>query len=134
MPAPPCSGYSNCATALSTSSYVFTLCPESALLLARFALEIGGVIGVSRAFVFRNLWIGTERTGKLCALLGIQIGSIFCSDNLVRRGPFLHPLFQRGIDVVLRVRSGPRLLAKGVRPRSPAAVLHSRYQIKAQKN
>src|SRR5579872_43645 len=102
------------------------------LFLALCAREVGRVVRVARSLVFDDLRIGAERAREFHALLRIQIGNVFGGHNRAGCNPLLHPLFKRGIDVVLRVGGGTRLLAKRVRSRSAAAMLHSRNQIEAQ--
>src|SRR5207253_2017491 len=69
--------------------------PRSALNYTLFsrrgADEAGGVVDAARSFIFRHLRVRTQRTRPI----HLPVGAVR-RENLVRRGPFLDPLLERG--------------------------------------
>src|SRR5579863_1853398 len=74
-----------------------------ASLLPCYADEIRFVIRVASPFIFRRLRIGTQRPCHFHALSGVLIVHIFRRHDSIRRHSLLHPLLDRGVDVVLRI-------------------------------
>jgi len=92
--------------------------------------EVGGIVGVAGAFVFRDLRIGANRARKFHAARGIETG-VLGGDERRRSRALFDPKLEGSLDIVLCVlgaEKGQR--TEGVRARAAIAVLDAGKHIK----
>src|SRR5437660_10545807 len=112
-------GFGICANALAnapsanitpitnlTITFCDILSPSDSIVFRSLDLrrpnKIGRVVRIARASILRNLRIGTERPCHLHAR-GNASALVLRRNDHITRSPLLHPLFERRLNVVLRI-------------------------------
>lgn len=109
--------------------------PPDCLFLRRRAGEILGTIRIAAALVLRLLRIRAQGSGHDHRFNGHGSALNLAGDDHAGRSPFLHPVFQRGSSVSLRIGSprGGRRLPERVGAGSCETELHAGNHVEANK-